>query len=233
METVIITGSNRGLGLALVEAYATGGARVFAFCRQPNDANDLRQLAQQHKDITVHTLEVTDDASIISAAAALSNATDHVDILINNAGMNNTPGTRGLASLDRAALNEMINTNATSAVLVTRAFASLLRKGTNPRVVMVSSQMGSLNYVRQGQSYGYTMSKAAMNMGARVLASELGKEGIVTITTHPGWVRTDMGGESADLTPEESAQSILTMVAGLSAKDNGAFYKWNGQVHEW
>jgi NAD(P)-dependent dehydrogenase (short-subunit alcohol dehydrogenase family) len=233
METVVITGTNRGLGLALVEQYARVGARVFAFCRNPQEASELNALVKQHKNISVHALEVTDDAQIAQAAQAVSAATQQVDILINNAGMNHTPNTRGLSSITREALNDMINTNATSAVMVTAAFASLLRKGNKPRVVMVSSQMGSMSYVRSGQSYGYTMSKAAMNMGARVLASEFGGEGIVTITLHPGWVQTDMGGKEASLTPQHSADSIYKLVDGLSAKDNGAFYKWNGEVHEW
>lgn len=233
MEYVVITGSNRGIGLALVAQYAALGARVFALCRRPDEASELQAVAAASAHVSVHLLEVTSDDSIQAAVQAIAGVTDRVDILINNAGMNGAPGTRGLATLDRAALNTMLDTNATSAVLVTAAFLTLLRHSDQPRVVMVSSQMGSLSYIRSGKNYGYAMSKAAMNMGARVLAAEFGGDGITTITLHPGWVRTDMGGEQGELSPEESAKSIAALVNGLTTADNGAFYNWNGSVHEW
>jgi NAD(P)-dependent dehydrogenase (short-subunit alcohol dehydrogenase family) len=100
-------------------------------------------------------------------------------------------------------------------------------------VVMVSSQQGSMQWKQDGGNYAYSMSKAAMNMAARTLAYELRPQGIRAITLHPGWVVTDMGGEKAELTPEESASSIRDLIGKVSLKDSGSFYKWNGTPHVW
>jgi NAD(P)-dependent dehydrogenase (short-subunit alcohol dehydrogenase family) len=233
MEKILITGANRGIGLAMTRLYAEQDVRVFATARKLQEATALQELANTHKNLTLLELEVADDASIAQMALAISQQTDTLDLLINNAGMNGTPGTRGLETITRDALNDMINVNATSALMVTGALLPLLLKSTHARVVMISSQMGSLTYVQHSVNYGYTMSKAAMNMASRVLNAELSAKGITTITVHPGWVKTDMGGENGELAPEESATLMLKLFNSLTLADSGKFYKWNGEIHAW
>ncbi len=235
-EQVVITGANRGIGLALAAAFARGGAVVHACCRRPAEAAELTALAEATGRVQVHALDVTSDESIHQATQAIAGQTPRVDILINNAGINNQPGTRGLGQLTRSALNTMIDNNAVSALILTQALYPLLKASSHPRVAMISSQIGAMTWVdpeRGYKGYGYAMSKAAMNMAARVLASELRSAGFTCVTIHPGWVRTDMGGTDADISPEESAEGIHKLLTTLTPAANGGFFKWNGEVHPW
>jgi NAD(P)-dependent dehydrogenase (short-subunit alcohol dehydrogenase family) len=234
MERIAITGANRGLGLALAQLYAARGDHVLAFCRQPESAEELRHLAAHSAGrVKVIALDIADDASIAAAAQEASTQVEALDVLIHNAGINRTPNTRGLQTVTRQALITMIDNNAVSPVMLTAALAPLLQRSARPRIVMISSQMGSLSFVRSGENYGYTMSKAAMNMAARVMASELGAQGVITITTHPGWVRTAMGGTDAELSSQESAAGLAALIDRLTPEDNGKFFKWNGEIHAW
>lgn len=234
MQNILITGTNRGLGLELVRQYAEAGDRVFATCRQPDQAEALHALAQAHSNITLLGLDVADDTAFAAFARTLTAHTDTLDILIHNAGMNpRTPEARTLGTLTAAAIHEQVQTNAVGPLLLTQVLLPLLQKGTQPIVVMVSSQMGSLQWKQKGGGYAYSMSKSAMNMAARTLAYDLRPLGIAAITLHPGWVITDMGGEEAELTPQDSASSIRTLIANTTLETSGSFFKWNGTPHVW
>lgn len=234
MQRVLITGTNRGLGLELTKHYAEAGDRVFAVCRQPDVADELQALAQKYATINILGLDVADDAHFAAFAESVAAWTDGIDVLIHNAGMNpRVPEARSLGTLTAAAIQTQVQTNAIGPLLLTQALLPLLKKGEKPVVVMVSSQMGSLQWKQHGGGYAYSMSKAAMNMAARTLASDLRPEGIAAITLHPGWVITDMGGEEAELTPQESASSIRTLIANTTLETSGSFFKWNGTPHVW
>lgn len=236
MERIFITGANRGLGLELVRQYmARPQTRVIATCRRPTEALDLIALAREHPQrLTILQLDVASAESIAHAASELSQTTDALDLLINNAGINPSGAAyRQLGHLDGDAITSVIHTNAVGPLLLTQSLESFLQKGHNPRVVMVSSQMGSMDFVRNGGGYAYRMSKAAMNMAARALAGDLGGKGIIVITLHPGWVQTDMGGANATLTVSESAQALLKLFDKLAPTDNGRFFKWTGEQHAW
>lgn len=107
-----------------------------------------------------------------------------------------------------------------------------LRKGRDPRIVTISSQMGSMARPRGG-AYAYRSTKAALNKAMQGLALDLADDGICVVVMHPGWVRTDMGGSGADITVEESANGIFSVVTGLKAADTGRFLKWDGSEHDW
>lgn len=236
MSKILITGANRGVGFELTKQYIIAGhVHVFATCRNPNNASDLNTLSQQHPDnLTVVQLDINDESSIAASVKVVEAKTDALDILINNAGIfpKGSHQSRDLGSLSAADVGEVITTNSVSPLIVTQAYRHLLKKGSNPRCVMISSQMGSLINASSG-SYAYRMSKASMNMAARLLANDSGMSGIITVTTHPGWVQTDMGGSSASITPTESATGLIQLIDGLSQSDNGMFYKWNGDNHVW
>lgn len=233
MPRILITGTTRGIGLALAHLYAQDAAnQVFATYRSENA--ELNTLAAQHPNLTLLPLDVADEAQIAAFPALIQPHADALDIIIHNAGINpRHPEMKALGTLTGAGVQAVIHTNAIGPLLLTQALLPLLTKGEQPRVVMVSSQMGSLGWKQGGGSYAYSMSKAAMNMAARTLAADLRPLGVTVITLHPGWVKTDMGGPGGEMLPEESAHSLHTLVAGLTLADSGSFFKWDGTPHVW
>jgi len=234
MQNTLITGANRGIGLALTKEYlSTGDIRVFASCRNPAGAAELNALAESSVGrLLILQMDVNDEASIKRAVGAVKAEAGSLDLLINNAGISGSDGARNLGQLDSAEVAAVIRTNAVAPLIVTQACRELLRQSDNPRVVMISSGMGSLTDAG-GNAYAYRMSKAAMNMAARVLALDPAMAGITTVTMAPGWVRTDMGGTSANLAPEESARALLAVISGLRASDSGKFYRYDGSALDW
>lgn len=234
MKRILITGANRGVGFELTKQYVkSGDVQLFATCRTPDNATALNTLAQQNPDkVTIVQLEINDSASIDASVKAVESHTDALDVLINNAGIFPTDKSRNLGNLVADDISHVLTTNSVSPLMVTQAYRHLLKKGDNSRVVMISSQMGSLIDAGSG-SYAYRMSKASMNMAARLLANDNQMSGITTITTHPGWVQTDMGGANASITPYESASGLIKLINGLNRSDNGKFYKWDGSEHVW
>lgn len=234
MYTVLITGSNRGIGLALAQTYAQRGAQVLATCRTPSSADALQALAEKYPDqVTILALDVTDTEGIANCVAQVSQIVDRVDVLINNAGIYpKAPAHTQLGALEADAFSQVLNVNSIAPIMMTQACLPLLRDSENPRVVMVSSQMGSIE--RSGSSgFSYRVSKAAVNMGAKVLSNLLRTEGITVITTHPGHVATDMGGASAPVDPLESAEGLANVIEGLTVDDTGHFYDYRGSSLPW
>ncbi|MCY4144850.1 MAG: SDR family oxidoreductase [Chloroflexi bacterium] len=236
MPRIFITGANRGIGFELARQYAAAGdALVFAGCRKPADAAALNELAEQAGDRLVITqLDVNDAQSITAATERIAARAGALDILINNAGINPRGAHQSsrMGNLFAADVSEVITTNAVGALIVTQACRALLGAGDNPRVVMISSGMGSMQRAR-GDSYAYRMSKAAMNMAARVLAFDEAMGGITTVTVNPGWVRTDMGGANAALDPEVSGSGLRALIGGLTPDDKGKFYQYDSSELPW
>lgn len=224
---VLITGANRGLGLELVRQYVAQGARVFAAARQPHSA-ELAQLAEKHgQQLSLVALEVTSEPELHAAAAAVQAQTTGLDLLINNAGI----GSRnvGLGSYTSANMLSVLHTNAVAPVLIGQAFLNLLLSGTAPKLVNISSQVGSFTWNHSGMAPLYAASKAALNMYTRSFSREAA--GIITIAVHPGWVQTDMGGGSAPMTPPESVRHLRALIDRLTPADNGQFFNFDGKPH--
>ncbi len=236
MQNILITGANRGIGFELARQYvAAGDALVFAGCRRPSAAAALQDLAGQAADrLVIVQLDVNDAQSIAAATERIAARAGALDILVNNAGINPRGAHQSshMGSLSSNDVSEIITTNAVAALIVTQACRALLGAGDNPRVVMISSGMGSMQRTR-GDSYAYRMSKAAMNMAARVLAFDAAMAGITTVTVNPGWVKTDMGGAGAVLEPEESGSGLRALIGGLTEADKGKFYQYDGSELPW
>lgn len=227
METVLITGASRGIGLELARQFLALGYRVIATYRGQPSAQLSRLLS--NTSLSLHELEVTNETAIRRLAATLSNTT--IDILINNAGVIGAAD----QSLDAIDSQEWLNTfavNSIAPLMVSRAFLTHIEASPNPRIITVSSQMGALNSNSLGM-YAYRSSKAAVNKVMQVLANELKPKGIIVCPIHPGWVKTDMGGDNADITVDESASGIIKLSRGLTLERSGTFYTWQGEEHVW
>lgn len=234
MERILITGSNRGIGLEFVRQYLDKGeAQIFAACRQPETANQLNELVIQHPDrLVVVKMEVSDAVSIAESLNTVQAYADGIDLLINNAGIN--PPHQSFAEITPETMMHVFHVNSVSPLMVVKTYLNLLKHGTNTRVVNISSQLGSLTLRQGGGSYyAYSPSKAALNMLTRFLAADLRTFGITTVTVHPGWVQTDMGGQSASLTPQESVHGLIRLIEDLSPEHNGQFYQWDGRPLPW
>lgn len=239
MRYVFITGANRGLGLGFVQHYLGKGDHVFAACRTPDVTDTLHQLARDNADkLDIIQLDVTDTNEIANARALVSAKTERLDLLINNAGVN--PERQNLASktLETLSTDEAITTfqiNALAPVLITRAFYDLLKKSDEPRVINLSSGAGSLaeRTRERGGTYTYAASKAALNMYTRALAFADEMQGIAVVAFSPGWVKTEMGGEGAELTVEESVASLTEQIDKLTPEDSGKFLNRDGTPRPW
>lgn len=229
MAQVVITGANRGIGLALARAYAQAGDQVLALCRTPDRADALNALAGDSGGrVRVGRIDIADGASI-EAAAALAGGP--VDILVNNAGV--FGGMRqSLDDIDYAAWEETLRTMVIGPFRVTRAFLPALLKAAAPKVMFVSSQIASMVSPFAGY-YIYGSAKSGGNRVATSLATDLRSQNVIIASVHPGYVKTDMGGPDADITPEESAAGIKAVIARLTMADTGHFFKWNGEIHPW
>lgn len=233
MQTILITGANRGIGFELTRQFLQDDSQIFATCRNSERADALHKLARNNADrLTVLQMDVNDKASIDAALEAVAGKIDALDLLINNAGIGGDEAGRVLGKLTASAVGHVMATNAVAPLIVTQAFRGLLKKGNNPRVAMISSGMGSLQRAG-GSSYAYRMSKAAMNMAARVLAFDSAMAGITTVTMNPGWVQTDMGGPSASLKPEESGDALRALINRLTPAENGMFFQYDGSELPW
>lgn len=231
---ILITGANRGIGLELVRQYLTRGERVFATARQPDSAIDLHTLKEAFPDqLTMVTLDVSDDDAIQQAAQTVREHIDSLDLLINNAGINPPGQSQRFGAVESAQMLRVLHVNTVAPLMVIQAFYDLLKAAEQSIVVNVSSQMGAFDWKRGGGFYGYSPSKTALNMVTHLLGADLGGDGITAITVHPGWVQTDMGGANASLTVEESAGGMVQLIDGITSADAGKFYNWNGTPHAW
>jgi NAD(P)-dependent dehydrogenase (short-subunit alcohol dehydrogenase family) len=227
MTTFLITGANRGIGYALTEALLARGDKVIATVRDPFNVPEILKTAPRDQMVLLG-MDVTDDKAVSRAAASLK---EPVDVLINNAGVKG-PARQLALDMDFAGFNQTLAVNAVAPLRVSQAFLPNLRQSKNPRIMTISSQMGALSGSVSG-SIAYRASKAAVNKVMQGLADELKPEGIAVIVAHPGWVQTDMGGQAADITPQESANGLIALVDGLAITQTGQFFRWDGTIHPW
>jgi NAD(P)-dependent dehydrogenase (short-subunit alcohol dehydrogenase family) len=230
---VVVSGAGRGLGLEFTRQFLAAGDSVIACARRPDDSAELQALAEAHNDaLTLARVDVTDGDLLAAAASLTGTRWDGVDVLVNNAG---TYGSRdsSLESLDADELHRLIEVNTLGPLRSTRAFLRLLRRGDRPCIVNVTSLMGSIGDNTSGGSWAYRISKAALNMATRNTAHELHSYGIIAVAMHPGWVRTDMGGESAPLGVREAVESMVSTIRRLDTGDSGMFVDRDGNRLPW
>ncbi|MDP6691456.1 MAG: SDR family oxidoreductase [Alphaproteobacteria bacterium] len=231
MQNVLITGASRGIGLEFVRQYDADGWRIFACCRTPGQAGELNDIAARSEGrVSVHQLDVDQAASVAALKAELGE--QPLDVLLNNAGiMGQRNAARG--DIDYDAWQEAMVTNVMGPMRMAEAFADNVAASAQKKLITISSRMGSIGETQAPNSIVYRSSKAAVNMVMKILANDLGAQGVIVTSFHPGWVRTDMGGSAADISAEQSAGGIRQVIAGLGAGDNGAFRNYDGGVIQW
>jgi NAD(P)-dependent dehydrogenase (short-subunit alcohol dehydrogenase family) len=227
MTTFLVTGASRGIGMALCETIVARGDRVIATLRDPFRAPEFLRTAPAAQ-VAVIGLDVASGESIRRAAAAVG---EPVDVLVNNAGIS-PKGRQNALDMDPVLFTETMSVNVLAPLQVTVAFLPHLRRSSRARVATISSQMGASVYPGSDR-LAYRISKAAVNKAMQGLANDLAPEGIAVAAIHPGWVRTDMGGPAASLSPAESAAGCLAVIDGLTMERSGGFYRWDGSVHPW
>lgn len=209
---MLITGANRGLGFTLAEKSLQAGCRVFAGAQQLGEGlASLR--ARFPEKLAVVSLDVTSMASVRQAAHEVSEKVGSLDVLINNAGVHLEDKHTPLEELDLEDqhLQKSMEVNAFGPLRVTREFLPLLEKGDRKLIMNISSEAGSIGDCWRKQEFAYCMSKAALNMQTKILQNCLEPRGFKLLAVHPGWMRTDMGGQDADIDPSEAAEGILSL----------------------
>ena len=227
-RTVLVTGANRGLGLEFARQYRAAGWKVIATARQPGEAAELKALGE---GVRIVPLDVTKAESVAALSEALGK--EPIDLLINNAGQGVGLDGGSLAGLDVGQFERVLQVNTLGPVRVTQALLPNLRAGKGKMVVGISSGLGSIAENREGGFYGYRESKAALDMFMRSLAAELKPEGFICVSLIPGWVKTDMGGPNAPLTPEESVAGMRKVLDGLKPENTGQFWSYKGTQVPW
>ena len=230
MSSVLITGSNRGLGLEWARQYAQEGWRVYATCRHPEDAADLRKLAQSHPKVTLHRLDVTKVEDTRSLQWELEGQA--IDILVSNAGTYLDKRAFGIGCFRFDDWLGTFEVNTLGGVRVIEALIGNVAKSSRRLILTISSHMGSISDIGEAGHYYYRSSKAALNAAMAGLAAELKPQGIGVLILHPGGVKTRMG-PSNGISPETSVHGMRRIAERFRLEDSGSFLRYDGVKMPW
>jgi NAD(P)-dependent dehydrogenase (short-subunit alcohol dehydrogenase family) len=239
-SVVLITGSNRGIGLALASAYAKAGWRVIATCRDPGHATELGGIAAAHPNMTVEALDVTSSPSIEALVAKYRGKP--IDVLVNNAGTSGNYEGQLPGKFDEAAFQEIMRVNAFSPLRISSAFLDNVSASRQKKIIAISSGRGSVsNPFLDHRAYFYDMSKSALNLGMRKFQDDVGSKGVLVGIFAPGIVDTDLNNGLRNGVPakrplistQESAAALVGMIANLSAGNQDRFLNYNGETFGW
>jgi NAD(P)-dependent dehydrogenase (short-subunit alcohol dehydrogenase family) len=232
MPSTLITGSNRGLGLEWVRQFAEDGWRVYAACRHPAEAKELRGMAERLNNITIHRMDVTRPDEINAVATELLH--EPIDVLVNNAGVYLERYREiGLKKLNYEDWEYTFRVNTIGALRVTEAFLYQVALSEKRLVVVISTHMASITDIAAPGDYYYRSTKAALNATMEGITQELKPKGIGILLLHPGWVKTRMGGEEASLMPSESVRGMRTLVGHFTVEDSGQIFRYDGEKVPW
>lgn len=222
--TVLVVGASRGIGREFVRQYAADGAHVIGTCRKPEDGAPLQALGA-----TVHALDVLDAAAIAGLGDRLGQTP--IDVAILCAGLYG-PRTDGLSAADSDEFDLVMRTNVRAPMLLITALAPALRL-TRGKLAVLSSRMGSTALMQSSSGWLYRASKAALNSVLKAASLELGPQGVNCMAFHPGWVRTDMGGASAEIDVADSVAGMRRVIAAANSSHNGKFLNYTGEQLAW
>lgn len=236
IPTILITGAGRGLGLEFSRQYAAEGWRVIATCRDPSHARELSALAAGHDEVSVHGLDVSDFAAIETLAEELDGIA--IDVALNNAGVfgprdeADNDWRQDFGHIDYGVMEQVLRVNTFAPLRIAECFCRHVAASEQRKIVTISSSLGSISE-SVGGYYAYRVSKAAVNMLMATLARELSPQQIRIALLCPGWVRTDMGGDQAPLSPEDSVRGLREIIARLDDSLSGSFLRHDGTAIPW
>ncbi len=219
-KTIVITGANRGIGLAFATLYQARGDKVIALCR--NSSSELDALNVR----VITDIDVATDAGLEKMQQQLEGT--HIDILLNNAGILRD---ETLDDLNTQTIQQQFLVNALAPLQVCQKLQKQLDAGS--KVVLITSRMGSIADNTSGGRYGYRMSKAALNAAGMSLANDFGQRQIPVGIYHPGYVQTDMVNHSGDIAATTAASRLIALIDDLAMANSGVFYHSNGEVLPW
>lgn len=229
VETWLVTGASRGIGLEMVKQLLSTGRHVIGACRNPDGARDLWEIQADYKTrFRPLQIDVSDPASIDGASRSLAGA--KIDVIVNNAGILLGAG-QGFSELKFDEVLKSFQINSMGPMRVTHAFLRNLQLSKSPKVINITSRMGSIDDNKSGGYYAYRMSKTALNMFNTSFAREF--KNITSIVMHPGWVKTDMGGPGATTETYDSVKAMLAVIDALKLSDSGRFFDFKGQGINW
>ncbi|MAN45428.1 MAG: SDR family oxidoreductase [Alphaproteobacteria bacterium] len=223
MPTVLITGANRGVGLALARQFLSNGFDVIGTAREPDKADELKAAGAK-----IMQLDVADPDSIAALKAGLGDTP--LDYLINNAGI---ASSTGLGDLDYGEFEHVLRVNTLAPLRIIEALTDNVAAGDKKVIANLTSKMGSIDVTDAPSALIYRTSKAALNMALRTAARSLAGQGISVLTLHPGWVKTDMGGPNALVSPEDSAAGLYKVITGTAPATELRFFDYEGNVLPW
>jgi len=221
---ILITGAGRGLGLELARQYAADGWRVIGTVRDARAKSAVEKLGAEAR-----IADLTQRPQVAALAKSLKG--EPIDVLFCNAGISGKKGV-SLGSFDFDSWEEVLRVNLLGAAAVTEALIDNVAAGQRKVIAMMSSRLGSIAE-SSGMTLPYSTSKAALNLLAKGLAATLAARGIIVVALSPGWVRTDMGGAGAPLSPQTSVAGLRKVIAGLKAPDSGKFLSYDGSSIPW
>ena len=230
--SVFITGADKGLGLSLTSRFLREGFQVFAGIFQ-SDEMLIPLMEQYQQTLTSVYLDVTEIFYVRQASSEVAKKIQSLDILINNAGIHLEDQKQPLEDLNELQMVKVMDVNAFGPLRVIQQFIPLLEKGQRKLIINISSEAGSIGNCNRIGGFSYCMSKAALNMGSKILQNYLGPRGFKVLAIHPGWMRTDMGGSRADLDPDESAKGIFQLACKPWRPEDNIYIDHYGKVINW
>ena len=223
MPTVLVTGTNRGIGLEFVRQYAADGWKVLAGCRRPDRAEALKEIKG---DISIHPVDVGRPDHIRDWAHRLRGTP--IDVLINNAGLGGDDD-----AADPEIWAKVLQVNVIGPFQMAKSFRPNIDAGSRKQIVNITSRMGSIGDNSEGGSYTYRSSKAGLNAAMHSLAIDWKDTGITVLLFHPGWVKTDMGGPDARIDVQTSVGGMRKKIDATSTADSGKFFNYDGKEIVW
>jgi NAD(P)-dependent dehydrogenase (short-subunit alcohol dehydrogenase family) len=243
MKIALVTGAYKGLGFEWCRQLSKQGYKVILTARGLEKAQEAaKKLNEQELVVYPKALEVTEETQIEEIATWANEMFGRIDLIVNNAGINPRDYTDKkrmakafyLNDLDAEEMLEVLHINSIAPLLIVKHFRPLLNKSERPIVINISSWLGSVTNLKFGGHYGYVGSKNLLNVLNKSMANELKNDNIICVNVNPGWVQTDMGGEKAQFTTEQSVTNVLTnIVAKVTLAESGKFLNYDGNEHPW
>lgn len=230
MATVLITGTNRGIGLEFAKQFIARGDTLLATCRDIASATELDRLKVNNEKLQIFELDVSSQESMESLPEKLEGQA--IDIFINNAGVYG-PRDSEFGNVSTGEWAKVFQINAKAPMILTQLLIENLHDGFEKKLIYISSKMGSIDDNKGGGSYVYRSSKAALNAVAKCIAVDLGNSGYSVAVLHPGWVQTDMGGPNALIDTGTSVSNMINVIDNLNTQNSGSFFNYDGVIIPW